>query len=106
VMLLYVSWPAVSHNDSFMCFCGCCFDESLGACACGVDLAGLLMLSSREAGGPTGTMREPNSTPIVTSWCGEKRPSQRRTVSYQASVCWCRMSEQRTYTRFTASRVA
>jgi hypothetical protein len=105
-MLLYVSWPAVSHNDSFMCFCGCCFDESLGACACGVDLAGLLMLSSREAGGPTGTMREPNSTPIVTSWCGEKRPSQRRTVSYQASVCWCRMSEQRTYTRFTASRVA
>ena len=32
-------------------------------------------------GGPTGTIREPNSTPIVTSWCGEKRPSQRRIVS-------------------------
>lgn len=52
-------------------------------------------------GGPTGTMREPNSTPMVTfdegvvnfctwiqlskevqltSWCGEKRPSQRRMV--------------------------
>jgi hypothetical protein len=42
------------------------------------------MLSSREAGGPTGTMRDPNSTPMVTSWCGEKRPSQRRTVSYWA----------------------
>ena len=28
---------------------------------------GLLMLREREAGGPTGTMREPNSTPIVTS---------------------------------------
>lgn len=35
-----------------------------------------------EAGGPTGTMREPNSTPIVTSWDGEKRPSQRRMVSW------------------------
>jgi hypothetical protein len=31
-------------------------------------------------GGPTGTIREPNSTPMVTSWCGEKRPSQRRIV--------------------------
>ena len=31
-------------------------------------------------GGPTGTIREPNSTPIVTSWCGENRPSQRRMV--------------------------
>jgi hypothetical protein len=40
------------------------------------------MLRERDAGGPTGTMREPNSTPMVTSWCGEKRPSQRRTVSY------------------------
>ena len=28
---------------------------------------GLLMFRDREAGGPTGTMREPNSTPIVTS---------------------------------------
>lgn len=34
-----------------------------------------------EAGGPTGTMRDPNSTPIVTSWDGEKRPSQSRTVN-------------------------
>lgn len=41
---------------------------------------GLLMLYSREAGGPTGTMREPNSTPMVTSWCDWKRPSQRRMV--------------------------
>ena len=28
---------------------------------------GLLILRASEAGGPTGTMREPNSTPIVTS---------------------------------------
>lgn len=33
-----------------------------------------------EFGGPTGTMREPNSTPIVTSWWGENLPSQRRIV--------------------------
>ena len=32
-------------------------------------------------GGPTGTMREPNSTPMVTSWCVTKRPSQSRMVS-------------------------
>lgn len=44
-------------------------------------LEGLLMESSRDAGGPTGTMREPNSTPMVTSWWGEKRPSQSRTVN-------------------------
>lgn len=43
---------------------------------------GLLMPRAREAGGPTGTMREPNSTPMVTSWWGEKRPSQRRMVSF------------------------
>ena len=30
--------------------------------------------------GPTETIREPNSTPMVTSWEGEKRPSQRRMV--------------------------
>ena len=42
---------------------------------------GSLMESERDAGGPTGTMREPNSTPMVTSWVGEKRPSQRRIVS-------------------------
>lgn len=39
------------------------------------------MPNSSEAGGPTGTIREPNSTPIVTSCDGEKRPSQRRMVS-------------------------
>lgn len=39
------------------------------------------MPRASEAGGPTGTMREPNSTPIVTSWDKEKRPSQRRMVS-------------------------
>lgn len=44
------------------------------------------MLRAYEAGGPTGTMREPNSTPMVTSWCGEKRPSHSRTVSYIRSV--------------------
>jgi hypothetical protein len=44
------------------------------------------MLKECDAGGPTGTMRDPNSTPIVTSWCGEKRPSQRRTVSYESSA--------------------
>ena len=44
------------------------------------------MLSEYEAGGPTGTMRDPNSTPMVTSWCGEKRPSHRRTVSYTWST--------------------
>lgn len=42
----------------------------------------------RDAGGPTETMREPNSTPIVTSCVGENRPSQRRTVSY------CKASRQ------------
>jgi len=48
----------------------------------GVELGlGLLIPRAREAGGPTGTMREPNSTPMVTSWWGEKRPSQRRMVS-------------------------
>ena len=44
---------------------------------------GLLMERESEAGGPTGTIRDPNSTPIVTSWWGEKRPSQRRIVSLE-----------------------
>ena len=35
------------------------------------------------AGGPTGTILEPNSTPMVTSWWGVKRPSQRRIVNYK-----------------------
>jgi hypothetical protein len=50
---------------------------------------GPLMERERDAGGPTGTMREPNSTPIVTSWWGEKRPSHRRTVSYVGLVGRC-----------------
>lgn len=33
----------------------------------GSDFDALLMLRARDAGGPTGTMRDPNSTPIVTS---------------------------------------
>ena len=37
-------------------------------------------------GGPTGTMREPNSTPMVTSWAEEKRPSQRRIVSWKRGI--------------------
>ena len=40
------------------------------------------MLRAEEAGGPTGTMREPNSTPMVTSCRGEKRPSHKRMVNY------------------------
>ena len=40
------------------------------------------MLKAREAGGPTGTIREPNSTPMVTSCRGENRPSHRRIVNY------------------------
>lgn len=82
-MLLYVSCPAVSHNESFMCFCGGSFFDGEGG---GSVFEGLLMLSEYEAGGPTGTMRDPNSTPIVTSWWGEKRPSQSRTVSCISSV--------------------
>lgn len=33
-----------------------------------------------ECGGPTGTIREPNSTPIVTSCWGLNRPSHSRMV--------------------------
>lgn len=43
---------------------------------------GLLMPNARLAGGPTGTILEPNSTPMVTSWEFVKRPSQSRTVSW------------------------
>lgn len=39
-----------------------------------------LGFGERVLGGPTGTILEPNSTPMVTSWWGEKRPSQRRIV--------------------------
>ena len=46
-----------------------------------VSFEGLLMLRDRDAGGPTETILEPNSTPMVTSWWGEKRPSHRRIVS-------------------------
>lgn len=44
------------------------------------DMLGVRGLGAGVLGGPTGTMREPNSTPMVTSWWGEKRPSQRRMV--------------------------
>ena len=43
--------------------------------------AGLLMPKLKLAGGPTGTILLPNSTPMVTSWVFVKRPSQRRTVN-------------------------
>ena len=49
-------------------------DVREGSCGDGLALGGGAF------GGPTGTMRDPNSTPIVTSWWGEKRPSQRRIV--------------------------
>lgn len=42
--------------------------------------AGSFIAREREAGGPTDMIREPNSTPIVTSCWFVKRPSQRRTV--------------------------
>lgn len=74
-----------------MCFCGGCFD--VDGDVGDADLFGLLMLRSREAGGPTGTMREPNSTPMVTSWCGEKRPSQRRIVNYRMLAYGCEVIE-------------
>lgn len=65
---------------------------------------GLLMPRAREAGGPTGTMRDPNSTPIVTSWCGEKRPSQRRMVSCVGQRRWSLGGENRaTYAGFAAA---
>ena len=73
---------------------------------------GSLMESVRDAGGPTGTMREPNSTPIVTSWWGEKRPSQRRMVSWGGELVGKVEREEgnsgvmRLYTRFTSAAVA
>jgi hypothetical protein len=105
VMDLYCSCPAVSQSCNFKCFCSgslgaCCWPVlpllfPLGASCAGVVgggwlPAGLLILYSRLAGGPTGTMRDPNSTPMVTSWCDTKRPSHRRMVSYRGSarVCW------------------
>lgn len=66
-----------------MCFCGGSFFDGEGG---GSAFEGLLILREYEAGGPTGTMRDPNSTPMVTSWWGEKRPSQSRTVSCSLSV--------------------
>lgn len=41
--------------------------EEVGEGLGGSAEVGLLMPRAREAGGPTGTMRDPNSTPIVTS---------------------------------------
>jgi hypothetical protein len=65
---LYVSWPAVSHSESFMCFWSSSFTFEGADDAGAASLVGLLMLNECEAGGPTGTMRDPNSTPMVTSW--------------------------------------
>jgi hypothetical protein len=49
-----------------------------------VEEEGLLIPRAREAGGPTLTIRLPNSTPMVTSCWLLKRPSHRRTVSCRA----------------------
>lgn len=86
-----------------MCFCGGSFFDGEGG---GSAFEGLLMLSEYEEGGPTGTMRDPNSTPIVTSWWGEKRPSQSRTVSYSLSVLHDKADTEATHTRLAAARVA
>lgn len=56
-------------------------------------------------------MREPNSTPMVTSWEGLKRPSQRRIVScgVGVSLVFCERGEggeEGTYGGFAAARVA
>jgi hypothetical protein len=91
VIDLYVSCPAVSHSDSFICFCSGSFATlplaplvvgEVGGATVSLAEVGLLILYCRLAGGPTGTIREPNSTPMVTSWCETKRPSHRRIVSY------------------------
>ncbi len=76
-MALYVSWPAVSHKLSFMCFWleASFFDDGEAW-----ELEGSLMPRVSEAGGPTGMMRDPNSTPIVTSCWWTKRPSVIRMV--------------------------
>lgn len=69
----------MSQRESFIFFCGWDFEGEAWPFA---DKGGSGLLMPREAlaGGPTGTMREPNSTPMVTSWVFEKRPSQRRIV--------------------------
>lgn len=111
VIDLYVSCPAVSHRDSFIFFCSdtataagflggsgrlgmpddSCVDPSASR---GDDVegdssrsAGLLDSMRRrvDAGGPTGKTHDPNSTPMVTSCVGEKRPSQSRIVNYDIS---------------------
>jgi len=63
-----------------MCFCslfvllgfGCVVREVEDCARIGAAddiVAGSLIPRDSDAGGPTGTMREPNSTPIVTSCC-------------------------------------
>ena len=66
VIDLYVSCPAVSHNDSFICFWFC--ESVFDGVSVVASAEGSLTLRASEAGGPTGTMRLPNSTPMVTSW--------------------------------------
>lgn len=43
--------------------------------------AKVALLPALLCGGPTGTMRDPNSTPMVTSCCALNRPSHSRIVS-------------------------
>ena len=61
--------------------------------------------SSSDAGGPTGTIRDPNSTPMVTSCDGEKRPSQSRTVSYCLVSGGTRSKTDSTYAGLASARV-
>ena len=73
----------MSHRDNFIFFWieSFFFGAPLGGdCECDGVLVALSPSMSRalDAGGPTGTTREPNSTPMVTSWVGENRPSQSR----------------------------
>jgi hypothetical protein len=78
----------VSHRDNFIFFCVEPFfsGEPLGVDCESDELLVLLsppMSRLFDAGGPTGTTREPNSTPMVTSWVGENRPSQSRIDNYR-----------------------
>ena len=69
----------MSHSDNFIFFC---LLESCFEGAPFEDGGVPEEVAEEELGdlGPTDTIREPNSTPMVTSWEGEKRPSQRRIV--------------------------
>jgi hypothetical protein len=74
----YCSCPAVSQRLSFICFCSSSAAAPLLFPAADLDIddgASAAVeeekgrdLDVLECGGPTGTIREPNSTPMVTSW--------------------------------------